>query len=66
MAMKFMKKTISKEDARKDFTQQEVHIDTTDKVVVYSEFRFCESITFQCRLFQHQLRTRFLYCYACG
>ena len=43
MAKKFMKKTISKEDARKYFTKKEIHIDTIDKVVVYSEtfeFRF--------------------------
>ena len=42
LAKKFMEKTISK-DARKDFIKKEVHIDTTDKVVVYSEtfeFRF--------------------------
>ena len=32
-----MKKTISKKDARKDFTKKLVHRDTTDVVLVYSE-----------------------------
>ena len=37
MAKKFMKKTISKEDARKYLTMKDVHRDTTDEVVFYSE-----------------------------